>query len=182
MKITQTLISASEIETILDRMAREISSQYGPQHNLVMICLLKGSVMFFADLVRRLPFDVHLEFMSVSSYGSGTQSSGDVRIQQDLDCSISNRHVLLVEDIVDSGHTFAKVLHMLQSRGPASLRTVSLLSKPSRRQVAVPIDFVGKEIEDVFVCGYGLDYDQKFRNLPYIGILSLDPSSGPHDR
>lgn len=172
MQIRHTLISAEQIAHHVKRMGSEIAHTYqGSAQEPICICLLKGSVLFFADLVRQIPFDVHLEFMSVSSYGSGTVSSQDVRIQQDIDCSITGRDVILVEDIVDSGHTFAKVLQMLRARGPATLRTAALLSKPSRRKIDVPIDFLGQEIPDAFVCGYGLDYDQKFRNLPYIGIL-----------
>lgn len=173
MQVREILISAEEIQKTVQRLGREITEHYsGVSEEILVVCLLKGSVIFLADLVRAIDRDVHFEFMSVSSYGSGTVSSQDVRIQQDLDCSITGRHVLLVEDIVDSGNTFSKVLRMLSARGPASLKTVTLLDKPSRRQVEVPIDFCGIEIPDAFVCGYGLDYDQKFRNLPYIGVLS----------
>lgn len=173
MKISHTMFSKSEIRQIVQCLGYQLNEHYqNVTEEVIVIGLLKGSVIFLADLVRELSFDIHLEFMSVSSYGAGTVSSKDVRIQQDLDVSITGRHVLLVEDIVDSGYTFAKVLKMLGAREPKSLKTVSLLSKPSRRQVEVAIDFVGVEIPDEFVCGYGMDYAQKYRNLPDLVVLA----------
>ena len=123
-----------------------------------------------ADLVREIKHPMVTDFMTISSYGDSTESSGDVKVVMDLDESITDRDVLLVEDIIDTGNTFSKVIRMLENRNPASLRICTLLSKPSRRQVEVDIDFCGVEIPDEFVCGYGLDYAQKFRNVPYIGI------------
>ncbi len=124
-----------------------------------------------ADLIRQIKVPLIVDFMTVSSYGDGTVSTGDVKIIMDLDDSIEGRDVLLVEDIVDTGNTFKKVIRMLGNRNPKSLRTCTFLSKPSRRVVDVSVDFCGREVPDEFVCGYGLDYDQKFRELPYVGIL-----------
>ena len=173
MHLSKSLISADEISLAVNTLGDRITKDYaGKTDSIIAVGLLKGSAIFLSDLVRAIGMEVQIEFMSVSSYGSGTVSSQDVRIQQDLDCSITGRHVLLVEDIVDTGNTFSKVLNMLEGRKPASLKTVALLDKPSRRKVPVPIDYCGFTIEDVFVCGYGLDFNQKFRNLPYIGVLS----------
>jgi hypoxanthine phosphoribosyltransferase len=133
--------------------------------------VLKGAVPFMADLIRAVPGGVTIDFIAVSSYGSGTSSSGEVRMLKDVDASLDGRHVIIVEDIVDTGLTLHYLQDLLRLRNPRSLRTACLLSKPSRRKVEVPVEFVGFTIDDHFVVGYGLDYDEQYRNLPYIGRL-----------
>jgi hypoxanthine phosphoribosyltransferase len=149
-------------------LGREISEVYRGEP-LTLVCVLKGSFLFMADLARAIEGDVRVEFLGVASY-DGVASSGAVQITHDLRQSIEGRHCLLVEDIVDTGLTLSFLLETLRLRSPASLRVASLLDKPSRRKVEVPIDYVGFQIEDVFVIGYGLDLDQRYRNLPYVGI------------
>ena len=139
-----------------------------------MICVLKGGSFFMCELAKRITVPVSLDFMSVSSYGSDTKSSGVVKIVKDLDESIQGKDVLVVEDIIDSGRTLSYLMEMLRDRKPNSLRLCTLLDKPSRRVVPVEVDHIGFQIPDEFVVGYGLDYDQKYRNLPYIGIISFD--------
>jgi hypoxanthine phosphoribosyltransferase len=136
-----------------------------------LVCVLKGAVFFIADLVRRLPFDLEIEFMAVSSYGSATDSSGVVRILKDLDTDIEGRHVLIVEDIIDSGQTLQYLTRSLKARNPASLEVVTLLSKPSRRTAELECRYTGFEIPNEFVVGYGLDHAEKYRNLPYLGVV-----------
>ncbi len=139
-----------------------------------LICVLKGGSFFLCELAKRITVPVSLDFMSVSSYGGGTESKGVVKIVKDLDESIRDKDVLVVEDIVDSGRTLSYLLEMLRSRGPKSLRLCTLLDKPDRRVVDVDVDYTGFQIPDKFVVGYGLDYDQRYRNLPYIGIVEFD--------
>ena len=136
-----------------------------------MIAVLKGAFVFMADLVRQIEGPVTLDFIAVSSYGAGTASSGQVRLLKDLDRSLEGRHVVIVEDIVDTGLTLSYLQEILRAREPKSLRTACLLSKPSRRKVEVPVEYVGFTIEDRFVVGYGLDFDEQFRQLPYIGVM-----------
>ena len=136
-----------------------------------MICVLKGGAFFMCELAKRIDLDVSLDFMAVSSYGSGTESSGVVKIVKDLDESITGKDVLIVEDIIDSGRTLAALKEMLLQRNPASLKICTLLDKPDRRVTHVDVDYVCFDIPDEFVVGYGLDYDQKYRNLPYIGVV-----------
>ena len=164
-------------ETLKERVAalgKQITEDYAkrldPDGHLLVVGLLKGSMVFMADLIRQIDLHCELDFMIVSSYGSGTESSGILTIKQDVK-DVENRHVLIVEDIVDSGFTMASVLDILKKRGLASLALCSLLDKPSRRTVPVNIDYCGFEIPDEFVVGYGLDYDSRYRNLPYIGVL-----------
>lgn len=172
-RIKRVLISEQEIQSAVQRLGREIQEYYQESSTeLIVVGLLRGSFIFQADLVREISLDLRTDFMTVSSYGSGTESSGDVKIVMDLGESIEGRDVLLVEDIVDTGNTLSRVISLLEGRLPASLRVCSLLNKPSRRVVEVPVDFCGFEIEDEFVVGYGLDLDQKFRNLPYVGVCS----------
>lgn len=172
-QIQRVLISEEEIKTAVQRLGREIQEYYQESSNeLIVVGLLRGSFIFQADLVREISLDLRTDFMTVSSYGSGTESTGDVKIVMDLGESIEGREVLLVEDIVDTGNTLSRVISLFEGRHPASLRVCTLLNKPSRRVVEVPVDFCGFEIEDEFVVGYGLDLDQKFRNLPYVGICS----------
>ena len=166
----RTLIPSEELQARVDQLAAEIALDYQGMRP-VLICVLKGAIFFIADLARRLDFDLELEFMAVSSYGASTESSGVVRILKDLDTDIEGRHVLIVEDIIDSGLTLQYLTKSLWSRNPASVEIVTLLSKPSRRTADLPCKYTGFEIEDEFVVGYGLDYAEKHRNLPFIGVL-----------
>lgn len=170
--IKEEFVSQDEIAATVKRLGAEITESYkNSEDSLIVVGLLKGAFIFMADLVRHIEVPLMVDFMTVSSYGDGTVSSGDVKIVMDLDQSIEGRDVLLVEDIVDTGNTFKKVVRMLSNRNPKSLRTCTFLNKPSRRQVDLDLDFCGMDIPDAFVCGYGLDYAQRFRDLPYIGIL-----------
>lgn len=169
--LKKTLLSKQEISEIVSRLGREITECYkDSDKELIVIGLLRGSFIFMADLVREIKCPMVTDFMTISSYGDSTVSSGDVKVVMDLDESITGRDVLLVEDIIDTGNTFSKVVRMLEGREPASLRICTLLNKPSRRKVEVNIDFCGIDIPDEFVCGYGLDFAQKYRNVPYVGI------------
>ena len=174
--IEKVLVTEKEVQSTVSRLGEEITSYYGKQEqlDLVVIGLLRGSFVFMADLVRHIKLPLIVDFMTVSSYGDGTVSTGDVKVVMDLDQSIEGKDVLMIEDIIDTGNTFNKVLYLIKNRHPRSLKICTFLSKPSRRVVDVPIDFCGMEIPDEFVCGYGLDYSQKYRNLPYIGVLRPD--------
>jgi hypoxanthine phosphoribosyltransferase len=165
----QTIISEEQLRRRVTDLAREISGDHpGGVH---FVCVLKGAFMFLADLVRAMTCEVTLDFMAVSSYGVSTRSSGQVRLLKDLDFGLEGRSVVIVEDIVDTGLTLMYLQEILRARGPRSLRTACLLSKPSRRQVDVKVEYIGFTIEDRFVVGYGLDYAEQFRNLPYIGVI-----------
>jgi len=142
-----------------------------PDEDLHLICVLKGAVMFLADLVRSMSGGVSIDFIALSSYGGGTTSSGEVRLIKDLDYGLEGRNVIIVEDIVDTGLTLNYLQQVLRARNPKSLRTACLLSKPSRRKIDVKVDYIGFTIEDRFVVGYGLDYSEQYRHLPYIGVL-----------
>jgi hypoxanthine phosphoribosyltransferase len=142
-----------------------------PNDDIHFVCVLKGAFMFLSDLVRALDERVTVDFVAISSYGSGTSSSGEVRLIKDVDASLEGRHVVIIEDIVDTGLTLHYLQDILRRRRPASLHTACLLSKPSRRQVDVQVDFIGFTIDDQFVVGYGLDYGEKYRNLPYIALM-----------
>lgn len=167
------LLPEEEVDARIQAMGEEISRDYeGKQVHL--ICVLKGGSFFLCELAKRITVPVSLDFMSVSSYGGGTESKGVVKIVKDLDESIRDKDVLVVEDIVDSGRTLSYLLEMLRNRGPRSLRLCTLLDKPERRVVDVDVDYTGFQIPDRFVVGYGLDYDQRYRNLPYIGIVEFD--------
>ena len=167
------LISEKEIDNRILEIADRINKDYEGEE-ITLICVLKGGVMFMCDLAKRLNLNVRLDFMSVSSYGSQTKSSGVVKIIKDLDDSIDGKNVLVVEDIIDSGNTLSYLMDILKKRGPKSIKLCTLLDKPSRREKKdVLVDYVCFEIEDKFVVGYGLDYDQRYRNLPYIGVMEL---------
>jgi hypoxanthine phosphoribosyltransferase len=166
----RTLIPREELQARVDQLAADVARDYEGKRP-VLICVLKGAVFFMSDLARRLDFDLELEFMAVSSYGASTESSGVVRIIKDLDTDIEGRHILIVEDIIDSGLTLQYLTKSLWSRNPASVEIVTLLSKPSRRTADLPCKYTGFEIENEFVVGYGLDYAEKLRNLPFIGVL-----------
>ena len=164
------MISADQIQTRVAEMAAEIRRDF--PDGLHLIAVLKGAFMFLSDLVRHMDGEVSLDFMAVSSYAKGTSSSGEVRMLKDLDSTLEGRNVIIVEDIVDTGLTLTYLQEILRARGPKSLCTACLLSKPSRRQVPVKVEYTGFTIEDRFVVGYGLDYAEQYRNLPYIGIVS----------
>jgi hypoxanthine phosphoribosyltransferase len=165
----QTLISAEQIQARVRAMGDEIRRDH--PGDLHLVCVLKGAFVFLADLLRTLPDATTIDFVAISSYGQGTRSSGEVRLLKDLDTGLEGRDVVIIEDIVDTGLTLNYLQEILRARGPKALKTACLLSKPSRRQVAVKLDYVGFSIEDRFVVGYGLDYAEKFRNLPYIGVI-----------
>jgi len=169
--IERVLISETEIQSNVSKLADRISADYTDNGQLVVVGILKGSFIFMADLTRRLSVPHQVAFMALSSYGQTTTATGAVRIIMDLRVSIEDRHVLVIEDIVDSGYTLHYLLDVLRTRRPASLKTCVLLSKPERRKVDVPIDYLGFEIPDVWVVGYGLDYAELHRTLPYIGAL-----------
>ncbi len=170
--IERVLVGKEELEGICDRLAAQITAEYGDSpRDLVMVVVLKGSVMFATDLVRRIPRHVCLEFMKVSSYGAGTESSGFIQVHLDLKRDVKGADVIIIEDIVDSGRTLEKLSGLLANRGAHSVKCCTLLDKPERRQVDFNADYVGKTVPDVFVVGYGLDYDEKYRNLPYVGVL-----------
>ena len=173
MSHIRTLIDTETVEARIQEMAAQISQDYEGK-KLHMICVLKGGIFFMTQLSRHITVPVSMDFMAVSSYGSDTKSSGVVKIVKDLDESIEGKDVLVVEDIVDSGRTLRYLMDLLRDRGPASVRLATLLDKPSRRVVDIHVEYTGFEIEDVFVLGYGLDVDQKYRNLPYIGTLEED--------
>lgn len=168
----KVLISEEEVDARIRELGEKISKEYeGKQIHL--ICVLKGGVFFMCELAKRITVPVSMDFMCVGSYGDGTKSSGVVRIAKDLDESIENKEVLIVEDIIDSGNTLYYLMDVLRQRKPASLRLCTLLDKPDRRVKDVHVDWTGFEIPDEFVVGYGLDYAQKYRNLPYIGVVEV---------
>ena len=167
------LLSEEQVNARIREIGEQISRDYEGKQ-IHMICVLKGGTFFMCELAKRISVPVSLDFMAVSSYGGDTKSSGVVKIVKDLDESIRDKDVLVVEDIVDSGRTLSYLMEMLKDREPASLRLCTLLDKPDRRVVQVPVDYTGFQIPDEFVVGYGLDYAQKYRNLPYIGIVSFD--------
>lgn len=163
------LISEAQLQTRVAEMAAQIRAEY--PDNVHIIAVLKGAFMFMSDLVRHMDGSVSMDFMAVSSYAKGTTSSGEVRLLKDLDTTLDGKDVLIVEDIVDTGLTLTYLQEILRARNPRTLRTACLLSKPSRRKVDVTVEYVGFTIEDHFVVGYGLDYAEQYRNLPYIGLI-----------
>jgi hypoxanthine phosphoribosyltransferase len=172
--IAEVLIDEDELTTRIRELGAEISRDYAGKE-ILAICILRGGVMFLTDLIRHIKPLVAIDFMGVSSYGVGSRSSdGQVRISLDLTTNIGDKHVLIVEDIIDSGNTLASVIEMLQTRHPASLEVCTLLNKASRREVDIALKYCGFEIPDKFVFGYGLDMDEFYRNLPFIGVVDLD--------
>ena len=166
------LISEQDVDARIAEIGAQISKDYeGKQVHL--ICILKGSVYFTCELAKRISVPVTMDFMSVSSYGDGTSSSGVVKIAKDLDETIEGKDIIVIEDIIDSGRTLSYLLEILQKRNPSSMKLCTLLDKPDRRVKQVNVDYVGFDIPDEFVVGYGLDYAQKYRNLPYIGIVEF---------
>ena len=169
----EVLISEQEVEARIQELADQISKDYEGKE-LHIICILKGSIFFTCELAKRISVPVTLDFMQVSSYGSDTKSSGVIKIAKDLDESILERDILVIEDIVDSGNTLSYLLEMLSNRKPKSLKLCTLLDKPERRRKHVDVDYTGLQIPDEFVVGYGLDYAQKYRNLPYVGVVKFE--------
>jgi hypoxanthine phosphoribosyltransferase len=178
MSEPRVLISADTIAVRIRELARQIDSEYPPDARVHMVCVLKGGFIFLADLVRHMSPRVTLDFIAVSSYAQSTRSSGEVRMLKDLDSGLEGRHVIIVEDIVDTGLTLTYLQDILRARAPKSLRTACLLSKPSRRLVQVAVDYIGFTIEDRFVVGYGLDYAEQYRNLAHIAILDGQAGEG----
>ena len=170
--IARVLLTEEQLQTRVQELGRQIAWDYRGK-NPAMVCILKGAIMFYTDLLRAIPIQLSMDFMAVSSYGKRTKSSGEVEIRKDLSSSIENRHVIIVEDIIDSGFTLTYLTRMLSARGAASIKLCTLLDKPSRRAPGITLksDYAGFEIGDDFVVGYGLDYDEAYRNLPYIGVL-----------
>jgi len=164
------LIGREALAARITELARDIRRDR-PDAPLHLVCVLKGAFMFLSDLIRSMDGHVTLDFMAVSSYSAGTTSSGEVRLVKDLDTGLEGRDVVIIEDIVDTGLTLHYLQEILQARGPRTLKTACLLNKPSRRQIDVKVDYIGFTIEDRFVVGYGLDYAEQFRNLPFIGVL-----------
>jgi hypoxanthine phosphoribosyltransferase len=175
--IERILLDSDTIQERIRKMGAEIAEMYRG-NDLLLISVLKGSIVFMADLIRAINIPHEIDFMATSSYGSGTKSSGVVRILKDLNKSIEGRNVLIVEDIIDSGNTLNYLVRILQERQPATLRIVTLLDKPDRREVHTNVDWVGFSIPNDFVVGYGLDYNEIYRNLPYIGVLKPHVYSG----
>ncbi len=175
--ILKILITEQEIAARVQELGERISEDYRDK-NLLLISVLKGSVAFMADLMRAIDVNARIDFMSVSSYGAGTRSSGVVKIVKDLDMPIAGFDVLIVEDILDSGMTLSYISELLLARDPASIRICTLLDKPERRKANIVADYIGFEVPDEFVVGYGLDYDERYRNLPYVGILKPEVYSG----
>lgn len=171
----EVMISAQDIDQKIDQLAEQINEHYQHSERLLMVGLLKGSVVFMADLCRRIKGHVEIDFMSVSSYGNAMTSTKDVKILKDVQSDIEGRDVLIVEDLIDSGNTLNKVRKMLDLRGPKSLAICTLMDKPERREVDVKVEFVGFTIPDEFIVGYGIDYAEQYRNLPYIArVVPLD--------
>ena len=170
----KVMISAEEIQAKVQELGQHINAHYAnSDKELVLIGLLRGSVIFMADLCRTINKEHELDFMTVSSYGGGTTSTRDVKILKDLDGEIRGKDVLIIEDIIDSGNTLSKVLEILSTRQPNSIELCTLVSKPSRREIELDVKFLGFEVEDKFIVRYGLDYDQKYRHLPFIGEIGL---------
>lgn len=167
------MIDEASVDARIRRLGEEISRDYAGK-TVSLICILKGSVYFTCELAKRITVPVVMDFMQCSSYGAATKSSGVVKISKDLDMAITRQDVIIIEDIIDSGRTLSHLKQLLLQRNPASLKICTLLDKPDRRVVNVDVDYVGFQIEDKFVVGYGLDYDQLYRNLPYIGVVEFD--------
>lgn len=173
--VDYTLITEKKIQARVEELAHQISDDYAEVNDLLLICVLKGGYIFLSDLSRSLTRPHHIDFMAVSSYGgANTESSGVVQIMMDLKQPLAGRHVLIIEDIIDSGNTLAYLKQLLLTRKPASIEICTLLNKPDRREVDVAVKYIGFEIPDEFVVGYGLDFDEYYRNLPYIAVLKSE--------
>jgi hypoxanthine phosphoribosyltransferase len=173
--LAETLIDEHTLQNRIVEIGKEISRDYADTDGLLLICILRGGIVFLVDLMRHITIPHQIDFMAISSYGAGArESEGNVRVTLDLQTNIRDKDVLLVEDIIDSGHTISHVLELLSTRQPRSLKVCSLLDKAERREVVVPIHYRGFEIPNKFVFGYGLDLDEYYRNLPFIGVVDLD--------
>ena len=173
--LAETLIDEHTLQNRIAEIGKELSRDYADTDDLLLICILRGGIVFLVDLMRHITVPHQLDFMAISSYGAGArESEGNVRVTLDLQTNIRDKDVLLVEDIIDSGHTISHVLELLSTRQPRSLKVCSLLDKAERREVVVPIHYRGFEIPNKFVFGYGLDLDEYYRNLPFIGVVDLD--------
>lgn len=168
---TNILLTADQIQARVKEMAAQIQADFAGSDDLHLVCVLKGAFMFLADLIRGMDRKTSVDFLALSSYARGTTSSGEVRLLKDLDYGLQGRNVIIVEDILDTGLTMTYLQEILRARSPRSLRTACLLSKPSRRMINVPVEYIGFKIEDRFVVGYGLDYAEEYRNLPHIAVL-----------
>ncbi len=175
--VKEVLFSEKQLAKMVAGMGTKISRDYEGK-NLLMVSILKGSVVFMSDLMRSITIPCSIDFMAVSSYGSGVKTSGVVKIIKDLDINLTGYDVLIVEDILDSGLTLSYILELLQARMPKSIRLCTLFDKPDRRTVNIKADYVGTEVPDEFIVGYGLDYDEKYRNLPFVGILKPEVYGG----
>lgn len=175
--IEKVLFSAEQLHEITERIGEQVSFDYQGK-NLLLVSVLKGSVVFMADLMRAIKIPCRIDFMSVSSYGAGTKTSGVVKITKDLDINLEGYDLLIVEDILDSGMTLHYIIEMLKARHPASVRVCTLFDKPERRVAEVHADYVGAQVPDAFIVGYGLDYDQRYRNLPFVGVLKPEVYGG----
>lgn len=171
-EVIHEMLSEEQIEKKVIELAEQLDKEYAGK-TLHLICILKGSVFFFTELAKRITVPVTMDFIAVSSYGQGTSSSGELEIRKELDEMIEGRDCLIIEDIIDSGNTLSMTKKMLLARNPASLKICTLLDKPERRETEVEVEYTGFVIPDKFVVGYGLDYAQKYRNLPYIGVLEF---------
>jgi hypoxanthine phosphoribosyltransferase len=173
--LQETLIDEASLQKRVAELGQQISADYADCEDLMLLCILKGGVMFLCDLTRHITVPHEIDFLAISSYGKGVrESSGNVRIDMDLSEGVTGRHLLIVEDIIDSGQTLSFVMDVLKARRPASLKLCTLLDKPSKRTIPIDIDYTGFEIPNKFVFGYGLDLDEKFRNLPFIGVVNLE--------
>ena len=176
--LAEVLIDEERLQARIAELGAQISQDYRDCEDLLLLCILKGGVMFMSDLSRHVHVPHMIDFMAASSYGAGARNSaGSVRIDMDLRMDVKGKHVLVVEDIIDSGHTLSFVIKTLRNREPASLKLCALLNKQSRRQVDIQVDYIGFNIENKFVFGYGLDLDERFRNLPFVGVARLDAIS-----
>ncbi len=174
--IAEVLFSEEDIAKVVKRIGKEISEDYKDK-NLFLVTVLKGSLVFMADLMREITIPCSIDFLAVSSYKNGTSTSGEVQVIKDLNCPLSDKDVLIVEDILDSGVTLSFLMKNLSARNPKSIRLCTLLDKPERRKVDVHPQYVGMQVEDKFIVGYGLDFDEEYRNLPYIGVLKPEAHS-----
>ena len=169
----KTLLSEEELVRRTREIGEQISEDYAGEE-LVLVCVLKGAAFFACELAKRITIPVTIDFVATSSYGAGTKSTGEVKIKKDLDLPVEGKHVLIVEDIIDSGHTLSFLSRLFEDRKAKSVKKCAMLDKPDRREVSVDMDYIGFTIPDAFVVGFGLDYDQKYRNLPYIGVVDLE--------
>lgn len=177
--LAKILLDETTLQARIAELGAQISDEYRGKGELILLCILKGGVMFMVDLMRHIKIPHKIDFMAVSSYGEGVRKSGGhVRILMDMSADITDKNVLIIEDIIDSGHTLSYIVPQLEARGPKSVKICTLLSKPSRREVEVPVEYLGFEIPNEFVFGYGLDLDECFRNLPFVGVVDLEVYKG----